>query len=242
MDENKVSNENFVEFLNEVKKSLVVENGVVKSNGQIWFLMGEGTEPYEHIIFKHGRFHLKDLQDAAQPVVRVTWYGAMAYALHYHKRLPSEDQWIFAAFHGRVSEEGAGELKKNGPARDSSEPSSDFSDHMSHMDYSLSQPSQESSSERSLTSRSPSQKNPKFPRDMGGEIKEWAVRSNAEEGSLRNLNMTSRPIFYESVILGSPAFLEKSKLRSQLISNRYPWEGFPNVGFRCIIKVTGNNF
>ena len=50
MDENKVSNENFVEFLNEVKKSLVVENGVVKGSGQIWFLMGEGTEPYEHII------------------------------------------------------------------------------------------------------------------------------------------------------------------------------------------------
>ncbi len=239
MDENKVSNENFVEFLNEVKQSLVVENGVVKSSGQIWFLMGEGTEPYEHIIYKHGRFHLKNLQDAAQPVVRVTRYGAMAYAHHYHKQLPTEDQWIFAAFHGRVSEEGTVVLKKNGPAQGSTKPSSDFSDHMSHMDYSLKRPSPEPFSEKAQTSQTPSQKNRNFPKNMGGAIKEWAVRSNAEEGSPRNSDRTSRPISYDSVILGSPAFLEKSKLRSQLISNRYPWEGFPNVGFRCIIKVGG---
>lgn len=129
------------------------------------------------------------------------------------------------------------ELKKNGPARGNLKPSSDFSDHMSHMDYSLRKPSQEPSPEKAQTSKTPSQKNPNFSRNMGGEIKEWAVRSNAEEGPPKNPIMTPRPISYESVILGSPAFLEKSKLRSQLISNRYPWEGFPNVGFRCIIEV-----
>ena len=239
MDENKVSNENFVEFLNEVKKGLVVENGVVKGSGQIWFLMGEGTESYEHIIFKHGRFHLKDLQDAAQPVVRVTWYGAMAYAHHYHTELPSENQWIFAAFHARVAEEGAVKLKKNDSFRGRSNTPSDFNDHLSHMDYSLRKSSPEPSPEKAQTSKAFSQKNLNFSENMGGEIKEWAVRSNTEERSPQNPNINPKSISYESVILGSPAFLEKSKLRSPMISNRYPWEGFPNVGFRCITEVGG---
>ena len=105
MDENKVNNEKFADFLNEVKDALIVEKGVVKNEGRIWFLMGEGTESYEHIIYRHGRFHLKDPQAAGQPVVRVTWYGALAYARHFHKQLPTEDQWIFAAYHGRFLED-----------------------------------------------------------------------------------------------------------------------------------------
>ena len=104
MDESKVSIQKFADFLNEVKENLGIDKGVVKSNDQIWFLMGEGTESYEHIIYRHGRFHLKDPKNAAQPVVRVTWYGALAYAQHFHKQLPTEDQWIFAAYHGQFSE------------------------------------------------------------------------------------------------------------------------------------------
>ncbi|UCF03876.1 MAG: SUMF1/EgtB/PvdO family nonheme iron enzyme [Deltaproteobacteria bacterium] len=41
-------------------------------------------------LYRHGRFHLRDTQYAAHPVVRVTWYGAFAYAHHYGKRLPTE--------------------------------------------------------------------------------------------------------------------------------------------------------
>ncbi len=237
MDENKVSNESFVQFLNEVKDDLIVEKGVVKSNGRIWFLMGEGTEVYEHIIHQHGRFHLKDLQAASLPVVRVTWYGAMAYADHYHKQLPSEDQWIYAAFHGRVSENGFLKIKKGVPVQGDPKTSSDLSDHLSHMDYSLEQPSKGGLPERLRTSETPSQKNPPTPKNMGGEIKEWAVRGNTKTGSVKISNTPQTQIAYESVILGKPSLLGKSKIRSQFISNRYPWEGFPNVGFRCIIEV-----
>ena len=81
-----VSNHHFTDFLNEVKTSLTVENGVVKNKDEIWLYLGKGTEPFEQIIYEHGRFHLRDTKYAAYSVVRVTWYGASAYARHYDKR------------------------------------------------------------------------------------------------------------------------------------------------------------
>jgi len=237
MDENKVSNENFVQFLNEVKEDLVVEKGVVKTDGRIWFLMGEGTEPYEQIRYQHGRFHLRDLHSAAQPVVRVTWYGAMAYARHFNKQLPTEDQWIFAAYHGGVTEDGSVEIKKDIPSRSTPQISPVLNNHLSHMDYFLSDPPKGGLPQRPLLSEAPFRNIQNSPKNMGGEIKEWAVRSNAEEGPVKVSNPTQAPIDYESVILGRPSLLGKSKIRSQFISNRYPWEGIPNVGFRCIIEV-----
>lgn len=56
-------------------------------------------------------------------------------------------------------------------------------------------------------------------------------------GSTKSPNTSQAQIAYESVILGKPSLLEKSKIRSQFIINRYPWEGFPNVGFRCVIEI-----
>ncbi len=97
MDETRVTVHHFAEFLNEVKKNLKVENGMVKSRGQIWYLLGQGTAPYEYIFFEHGRFHL-DPRHAADPVTRVTWQGAAAYARHFKKRLPTELEWRYAAF------------------------------------------------------------------------------------------------------------------------------------------------
>lgn len=237
MDENKVSNASFVQFLNEVKEDLVVEEGVIKSAGRIWFLMGEGMEPYEQIRYQHGRFHLKDLHSAAQPVVRVTWYGASAYARHYNKQLPTEDQWIYAAFLGRVSEEGPSESKKGVLDRSSLKNPSANNDHLPHMVSSVPEPLKGSLPQKSQSPGAPFEKKPNSPKNMGGELNEWAVRSNTKTGPLMSPNTTQAKNAYESVILGKPSLLEKSKIRSQFISNRYPWEGFPNVGFRCVIEI-----
>lgn len=90
-----VTNHHFVEFLNEVKADLTVENGVVNKNGEIWFYTGKGTELFDQIIYKHGLFHLRDIKYAVYPVVRVTWYGAAAYAHYYGKRLLSATEWDY---------------------------------------------------------------------------------------------------------------------------------------------------
>ena len=95
MDEKMVTNHHFAEFLNEMKNRLVVENGIVKNNNEIWFYLGEGAESDQQIIFKHDRFHLRDAEYAANPVTRVTWYGASAYARHYGKRLLTESEWEY---------------------------------------------------------------------------------------------------------------------------------------------------
>jgi eukaryotic-like serine/threonine-protein kinase len=232
MDQNMVSNENFVAFLNEVKNKLTVGNGVVKGEGQIWFLMGMGTESYEHIIHKHDRFHLKDLQAASLPVVRVTWYGAMAYARHYHKRLPTEDEWMYAAYQATTSKQVALERKGKNPSQDQPEAAFDSSNQMSHMDYFMSTPPKEIPEKKQTSEGGASRKSLNFLQDLGGTLKEWAVRSRSNEDSAANSNLP-----YKSAILGRPELLTGPKIRSQLISNRYPWEGFPDVGFRCLIEV-----
>jgi serine/threonine protein kinase len=56
MDEKMVTNHHFAEFLNEVKKNITVENGIVKNEGEVWLYIGEGTDMKEQIFYKHGRF------------------------------------------------------------------------------------------------------------------------------------------------------------------------------------------
>ena len=188
MDETKVTAQNFVEFLNEVKKNVVVENGVVKNKGNAWFLMGQGIEPYEYIIFEHDRFHLRDPKDAPLPVVRVTWQGALAYARHYKERLPSESEWKYARLHSK-----------------------------SPVGFSSSGPSQI----RLVL------------KDMEGKTFEWAVRQ-------RGPDETGKPnrsdkVLADSIFLGKPDHREEVKTHSSL-----PWEGFRDVGFRCVLDIREN--
>jgi serine/threonine protein kinase len=97
VDETMVTNHHFAEFLNEVRESVTVENGVIKKGGEIWLYLGTGEEPFEQIVFNHDKFHLKDPTRAGHSVVRVTFFGARAYAHHFEKQLPSVNQWLAAA-------------------------------------------------------------------------------------------------------------------------------------------------
>ncbi len=97
MDREKVSYYDFVQFLNEVKDRLAVHEGVVESaNGDIWYYLGTGSEPYGQIFYEHDRFHLRDQDNADLPVRRVSFFGARAYALQYGKRIPTTAQWARA--------------------------------------------------------------------------------------------------------------------------------------------------
>ncbi|HKI50336.1 MAG TPA: bifunctional serine/threonine-protein kinase/formylglycine-generating enzyme family protein, partial [Desulfobacteria bacterium] len=80
LDETQVTNLQYVEFLNQQISRLTVETGVVRADGSIWLMLGEVLDGYEPILFKEGRFHVKNPVHAACPVVRVTAHGAAAYA------------------------------------------------------------------------------------------------------------------------------------------------------------------
>ena len=92
-DPSPVTFHHYVEFLNEVRESLKVIDGVVRKNDEIWIYLGDGSNLSDQIIYQHSRFHLRQAEWAPKPVIRVTWLGAQAYAQHYGKRLPTYVEW-----------------------------------------------------------------------------------------------------------------------------------------------------
>ncbi|NOX33716.1 MAG: serine/threonine protein kinase [Deltaproteobacteria bacterium] len=96
IDENKISNYLFVDFLNDIKDRIIVKNGIVKHNGIILLYLGPGTQKEDQIIYKHQRFHLKDPEAAGNPVTRVTYHGALAYAKYYGRSLLTDPEWRFS--------------------------------------------------------------------------------------------------------------------------------------------------
>ncbi len=96
MDDTKVTNHQFVDFLNQNPSRVAVQDGVVRGDGQIWLLLGAAKEGYEPVVFRDGMFHVKEPGFASYPVVRVTAHGAMAYAQFFGRRLPSEGEWLLA--------------------------------------------------------------------------------------------------------------------------------------------------
>jgi serine/threonine-protein kinase len=93
-DTSLVTFHHYAEFLNEVRTSLQVVDGVVKHKEDIWIYLGDGSAPADQITYQHSRFHLRQTRWAPIPVTRVTWLGAQAYARHYGKRLPSYGEWL----------------------------------------------------------------------------------------------------------------------------------------------------
>jgi serine/threonine-protein kinase len=97
VDPSPVTFHHYLEFLNEVRESLKVidgvVSGVVRNNDEIWIYLGDGSNPSDQIFYQHSRFHLRQAEWASKPVIRVTWLGAQAYAQHFGKRLPTYDEW-----------------------------------------------------------------------------------------------------------------------------------------------------
>lgn len=92
-----VTNHQFVEFLNAAKGKLTVAEGVVKGENKPWLFLGEVRKGIEPIVYVEGRFRIKDPSLAAHPVVKVTAYGAAAYAATQGRRLPTAAELSLAA-------------------------------------------------------------------------------------------------------------------------------------------------
>lgn len=100
MDQTPVTNHQYVEFLNLVRARTTVEDGVVRGDGVVWLFLGEVSTDYEPIVYKDGRFHLKTAHHASCAVLRVSAYGASAYARFYGRRLPTKSEWLYVAVTG----------------------------------------------------------------------------------------------------------------------------------------------
>ena len=102
MDETPVTNHQYVDFLNGVLDEISVQNDVVLGQGSIWLILGEVTKGYEPILYRDGKFLVSHSGHAACPVLRVTAFGAEAYARMYGKRLPTRSEWLHAYQAGKI--------------------------------------------------------------------------------------------------------------------------------------------
>ncbi|MFH2218454.1 MAG: bifunctional serine/threonine-protein kinase/formylglycine-generating enzyme family protein [Pseudomonadota bacterium] len=214
MDEKMVTNHHFAEFLNTVKESLAVENGVVKKQDEIWLYLGEGAEPREQIIYEHGRFHLREIKYASHPVVRVTWYGASAYAQYYGKRLAGEYEWDFAAS-GNYIKKLDQENRAEGPLPAEGEQAGSSEAHMKHM----APPSEEL-----------------YPlNSVGNNVREWITKEK-DHLSEQTGSADDTAGKYHSLVTGK---LNRGRGENKIF--RYPWEAFTDVGFRCVSNTENSD-
>jgi serine/threonine-protein kinase len=95
MSETPVTNQQYVDFLNEILPQISVEDGHVLHNGTEWLRLGEVIRGYKPIVYREGRFHIKNAMHAACPVIRITGYGAEAYSEHYGVRLVTDVEWLY---------------------------------------------------------------------------------------------------------------------------------------------------
>jgi serine/threonine-protein kinase len=226
MDETQVTNHQYVEFLNQVLSGLRVDGGVVRGdNGNIWLLLGEVMEGYEPILFQNGKFRIKDPMHAACPVLRVTAYGALAYAQFYGRRLPTEVEWLYA-----VSAGGSTQPSPSKQVRSSSG--------TGQTEMMQSQVQQNLSKPEEYRPRIPSPvilfpPNAYGIRGLNAGTGEWGVR-NQEYSSGEPGGQTQ----YVALGLVQPGTSSGKKGSLPAGVPRHPWEAFEEVGFRCALSAT----
>jgi serine/threonine protein kinase len=205
IDEQKISNFLFVEFLNTFGKKLSVKNGIVRHGETILIYIGSGLNGEGAIVYKHDRFHLKDQNDGIKPVVRVTYHGAHIFAAYHGKDLLTTEEWQYG-YRYILSDL----VLKDKPLLQSKKQTL-------------------SSSLHSSGSSSNQVDGPIIPDGIGNKLKEWVrISVPTDPGHTEHLESE----VYESGVLDANRLAE-----NQLPLQRFPWEGFDDVGFRTKITV-----
>jgi serine/threonine-protein kinase len=209
MDETLVTNHQYVEFLNHHLSRIRIERGVVAVEDEIWLLLGEVMEDYEPIIFQKGEFRVSKVAYAALPALRVTGFGASAYARYYNKRLPTYAEWLHAFMREDLNLEKA----SNDTGEEANIPSMHGQMH-SQRESDISSTESPDSKLFSVINDPP---NKYGIRGSNENIMEWGLRIS---------DATSRDNIREAEFVVLPSAIQ-----------RQPWEGFEEVGFRCVREV-----
>ena len=241
MDEFFVTNQQFVDFLNHNPSKISIESGVVKGDGANWFLLGEVRSKYEPIVYRSNEFHVSDPAHASNPVLRVTGYGASAFADYFGRRLPTEVELLYAMVTGAeslgVNEELSKELSGD-PAGGTMRMMGDWRTEMEQWlredmgsapfdrgsDLNNGAESKGSSYLHSAAFFSP---NFLGVKGLNKGIGEWIYREQ--------IHLPGDPVkMNRYAVIGGIEGAPEEKDALPAIVGRFPWEGFEEIGFRTV--------
>ncbi len=217
LDETPVTNHQYVEFLNRRLSAIQIEDGVVRGDGQIWLLLGKIREGYEPIFFRNSKFMVSRVAYAALPVLRVTAYGASAYARFYKRRLPTYIEWLHAL--------GA----DDGQHKDSGANLGSAGEDEMHSKMHRQNDSEEPPGGRSFSGVQPVTDflpNQYGIRGLNKMIGEWGIGAE-------NSGITDKPGYKQYVVMGPDKKAPAKAVSIPSAVLRQPWEAFEEVGFRC---------
>ena len=210
VDEFLVTNQQFVDFLNQNLSRIGFEKGVVKGDGANWFLLGEVHAGYEPIVYQNEKFHISDPAHAANPVMRVTGYGAAAFSSFEGRRLPTENELLYVIIKGASqlnTEESLDNWKDESLPRDQSASTN-----------------AESQTSEGVFPAAYFTPNTLGIRGLNAKIGEWVLESSTESSE-------DQTTVNQYAVLGG---MEGTPSNSSLPESvaRFPWEGFEEIGFR----------
>jgi serine/threonine-protein kinase len=224
MDETMVTNHQYVEFLNQVLSRIKVDSALVYGDGQLWLITGEIMQGYEPIVFESGKFHIHGTQHAACPVLRVTAYGALAYAKFFGRRLPTAVEWFYVVTKGGGTQTKSTENTPTPSPGGMPTSADNESAHTAHRS-----PSASSTGPVSLPHPFPvmlSKPDAYGIRGLNESFGEWAARK-----------VESAEFVVVGRLWNDP---EKSNDLPSAV-RRYPWEAFEEVGFRTVLSVSSQD-
>jgi serine/threonine-protein kinase len=237
IDEFLVTNQQFVDFLNHNLYRINLENGVVKGDGVNWYLLGEVHEGYEPIVYRNEEFHVNDPAYASSPVLRVTGYGASAFASFFDRRLPTEAEWLYATIKGATS-----------PRSSSTDTSISWNSmRMGSMmngmmegdwrkeNWNMDQ-NDRNNNKNSKTAFNKSKEPPPAAFFEQNEFGVRALNEGTGEWGVRTFSDLSKDKLQDNlfVVMGSLENHKKGESPPPPVISRFPWEGFEEVGFRTV--------
>ncbi|MBI5251643.1 MAG: protein kinase [Desulfomonile tiedjei] len=236
MDETEVTNYKYLEFLNQSISRIKVEGEIVYGDGKPWLTLGPVYGGYEPILYRNGRFLLKDSSAAAYPVVKVTGHGASAYAAFYGERLPSEVEWLHAAGRRKVPTKDGLDVGPV-PSRGSDELEKEMESWAGGFKEAPQTPRE--SSPEDLADGSASEGSSQIPHPVTrfGPSADGirGLNQNVSEWGTRQAVSTNSPAQF--VILGGlrGTVLQASTLFPGVAQD--PSTAFADVGFRCVVSM-----